>query len=291
MDFELKKGGLRAAVRTKGGELVSLKDEAGREYIWEGDPAFWSGQNPILFPIVGSLRDGRVELGGESYEMGRHGFARGMEFSPVERGEDFITLELRESGETLTRYPYPFVLRVTHRLLENGFSTTFAVRNLGEAPMPFCIGAHTAIRCPMGEGERFEDYELVFDVQEQAATHLLTPEGIIRHDQTEPMLTGNGRIPLCYDTFARLDTIIFSLLRSENVSLVHQETGCGVRLNFTQFPMVAFWTKPGAPFLCLEPWQGCAAWDDESGKFEDKPFCVLLQPGEEKTLAYSICFE
>lgn len=284
MQFELKRDNLRAAARTLGGELVSLKDGKGQEYIWEGDPAFWSGQNPVLFPIVGSLKDGKVDIGGKSYEMGRHGFARGMEFTPVERGEDFITLELRENEETLTRYPFSFSLKVTHRLLEDGFSTTFAVANTGAAPMPFCVGGHTAVRIP--EGDRFEDYDLVFDVPEQADSHLLNPQGIIRHDGRKPMLDGS-RISLDYRTFAEMDTIIFSMLRSGNVSLLHRETGRGMRLDFHEFPMVAFWTKPGAPFLCLEPWQGCAAWDNETGKFEDKPFCTVLQPGSGKNLTCS----
>lgn len=289
MTFELKKGSLRAAAQTKGGELVSFRDGSGREYIWEGDPAFWSGRNPILFPIVGSLKDGKVEIGGRSYEMGRHGFARGMEFTPIEQGEDFITLELRESPETLERYPFPFSLKVTHRLLEDGFSTAFAVENTGAAPMPFCVGAHTAIRIP--EGERFEDYELLFDEKEEADSHLLSPQGIILHDGRRPMLDGSGRLSLDYQVFAQMDTVIFSLLRSGNVSLVHRETGRGVRLDFHEFPMVAFWTKPGAPFLCLEPWQGCAAWDNESGRFEDKPFCTVLQPREKKELTYTFYLE
>ena len=116
MTFELKKGELRATAQTKGGELVSLRDGEGQEYIWPGDPAFWAGRNPILFPIVGTLKDGKVELAGQVCEMGRHGFAREMEFTPVEQGEDFITLELRETPDTLVRYPFPFALRVTHRL-------------------------------------------------------------------------------------------------------------------------------------------------------------------------------
>ena len=169
MTFELKKGALRAVARTKGGELVSLRDGDGLEYIWQGDPAFWSGQNPVLFPIVGSLKDGRVDIGGKTCEMGRHGFARGMEFSAADQGEDFVTLELRENEETLKRYPFPFSLRVTHRLLEDGFATTFDVANTGSDPMPFCVGGHTAIRIP--EGERFEDYDLVFDMPEQADSH------------------------------------------------------------------------------------------------------------------------
>lgn len=287
MTFELKKGPLRAAAQTKGGELVSFRDGEGLEYIWEGNPAFWSGQNPVLFPIVGSLKGGRVDIGGKPFEMGRHGFARGMEFSAAEQGEDFVTLELRENGETLSRYPFPFSLQVTHRLLDSGFSTTFTVKNTGTAPMPFCIGAHTAIRCPLYPGERFEDYELLFEEPEHADSHLLNADGVILHDGRRPMLDDSARLPLDYATFAEMDTIIFSLLRSGNVSLVHRETGRGVQLDFHQFPMVAFWTKPGAPYLCLEPWQGCAAYDNESGRFEDKPFCSVLEPGGEKTLSYA----
>ena len=289
MIFELKKGNLRATAQTRGGELASLRDGGGREYIWEGDPAFWPGQNPILFPIVGSLLNGKIQINGTTYEMGRHGFARGMEFAPVEQGEDFVALELRETEETLACYPFPFSLRVTHRLLEDGFSTTFSVQNTGGSPMPFCIGGHTAIRIP--EGERFEDFHLLFDQAETADSHLLSPQGIILHDGRKTMLDGTGTLALDYQDFAQMDTLIFSMLRSGNVSLVHRETGRGVRLDFHEFPMVAFWTKPGAPFLCMEPWLGCAAWDNESGRFEDKLFCATLQPGEVKELAYTFYLE
>lgn len=289
MRFELKKGNLQAVAQTKGGELVSLRDGSGREYIWEGDPAFWAGQNPILFPIVGSLKDGKIDIGGKHFEMGRHGFARGMEFTPVHQQEDAITLALQETQETLQCYPFPFSLKVTHQLLEDGFSTTFVVKNTGTTPMPFCIGAHTAIRIP--DGERLEEYELLFDQEERADSHLLNEQGIIRHDGRKTMLDGSGKLCLNYDLFAQMDTIIFSMLRSGMVSFVHRETGQGVQLDFHQFPMVAFWTKPEAPFLCLEPWQGCAAWDNESGRFEDKLFCSMLQPGEEKRLSYSLHLE
>ena len=184
-----------------------------------------------------------------------------------------------------TPYPFPFSLRVRHQLLADGFSTAFTVENTGAASMPFCIGGHTAIRIP--EGERFEDFHLLFDQAETADSHLLSPQGIILHDGRKAMLDGTGTLALDYQDFAQMDTLIFSMLRSGNVSLVHRETGRGVRLDFHEFPMVAFWTKPEAPFLCLEPWQGCAAWDNESGKFEDKPFCTTLEPGREKTLTYA----
>ena len=284
MRYTLSNAELQASIETQGGELVSLRDRAGTEYIWQGDPAFWTGRNPILFPIVGSLKNGRVDIGGGDFEMSRHGFARSSEFRAMEQGGDFIVLELRESEETLPRYPYPFILRVRHRLLENGFSTTFLVKNPGGTPMPFCVGAHTAIRCPLMEGERFEDYRLVFEQSEDADTLLLTPEGLLRPDAVEPMLS-EGKLALDYGVFRRLDTIIFQNLRSRRVELRHGKTG--VSLDFSQFPMVAFWTKPGGPFLCMEPWHGCAAADNESGRFEDKPHVITLAPGEKKELTYS----
>ena len=286
MRINLSRGPLEAAVRTRGGELVSLRRD-GTEYIWGGDPSFWSGQNPVLFPIVGSLKNGQVDINGRTFEMDRHGFARRSEFTVVDRGGDFAVLELRESPETLARYPFPFALRVRHQLLEDGFSTAFTVENTGDVPMPFCVGAHTAFCCPLAAGERFEDYCLTFDRPEDAATLLLTPEGLLRSGASEPMLQG-GVLPLDYEVFRRLDTVIFQGLQSRAVSLTRRDTGRGVRMDFSQFPMVAFWTKPGAPFLCLEPWQGCAACEDETGRFQDKPWAVTLAPGERKTLAYTV---
>lgn len=284
MRISLSKGSLCAAVQTGGGELVSLQRE-GTEYIWSGDPAFWSGQNPILFPIVGSLKEGKTTLSGKVFEMARHGFARRMEFQLTEQGEDWAVLTLRESPETLAQFPYAFSLQVRHQLWEDGFSTSFTVKNPNETPMPFCIGAHTAIRCPLEAGERFEDYELAFSQPENADTLLLTPAGLLRPGAAEPMLR-NGTVPLDYETFRRLDTLIFQGLQSGQAALRHKETGRGVSLDFQAFPVVAFWTKPGAPFLCMEPWQGCAAYENESGLFQDKPHVLTLAPGEAKTLAY-----
>ena len=290
MRFELSWNGLRAAAESFGGELVSLVDRTGTEYIWHGDPAFWSGRNPVLFPIVGRLKDGKVHIDGATYEMAQHGFARRREFSVAEQAEDHIVFELRESETTLAQYPFPFSLRVRHQLNEKGFTTAFRVENTGEKPMPFCIGAHTAFRCPIGEGERFEDYQIVFDEAETAETMLLTAENLIGHQDKEPLLHGGDRFDLDYARFARLDTVILEGLRSTGVSLRHRESGRGVRVTFDGFPMMAFWT-PGekkAPFLCLEPWHGCAAVDNEGGEFTDKRHCIVLRPGEVKELAYTV---
>ena len=290
MRMELKHGALLGAVDTHGGELVSLRDGAGREYIWQGDPAVWAGRNPLLFPIVGNLKNGQVAFGDRVCTMNRHGFARTSEFAATGQTDDRVVLELTDTPDTLERYPYPFRLRVEHTLTDTGFSTMFTVTNTGTAPMPFCIGAHTAFNCPLRAGERFEDYDIVFDRPEHAGTMLLTPDGLLRDGATEPLLEGTDRFPLDRALFARLDTVILQDLTSAGVSLRNRVTGSGVHMDFPGFPMIAFWTKSGAesPFICLEPWHGCAAAVGECGQFSDKPHVITLAPGEEKSLRYTV---
>lgn len=289
MELELRRGALEGVAQTYGGELTALRRD-GVDYLWRGDPAYWAGRNPLLFPIVGSLWEGTVRFGGRPYHMGRHGFGRSQEFTVARHGEDFVVFSLRENDETLAQYPYPFSLEVEHRLLEDGFSTRFQVEATGTEPTPFCIGAHPAFRCPLGEGERFQDYELVFDRPETADSLLVDAQGLIHTDQTERLLTQERVLPLDYALFARLDTVIFRGLRSTAVSLRHRETGRGVRMWFGGFPMIAFWTKGDlrAPYLCLEPWHGCAALAGEGGEFTDKLDHLTLQPGERKSLEYRV---
>ena len=290
MQFELSYQGYTAVIESHGGELISFKDREGKEYIWSGDPAFWFGRNPLLFPIVGNLKEGTVKFGETAYQMSRHGFARDQEFKAVEQSADRIIMELQESEVTLARYPYPFKLQVIQQLLDGGFSTTFRVENTGNQKMPFCIGAHTAFRCPMKEGETFEEYDIVFDEKETVDLRRLTAEGLVSHELTEPFLKEEDRYSLNYDIFARIDTIVLEGLKSQGISLEHRDNGKGLRMEFEGFPMLAFWTKgvEQAPFICLEPWHGCAAVDNETGNFEDKPHCMVLQPGEVKTLTYTV---
>lgn len=290
MQIQLHHGQVQAVADTKGGELISVKDPAGTEYIWSGDPAYWSGRNPILFPIVGRLNNDTIRFNGSAYTMPQHGFARRSEFSVAEQGDDFVVFSLQESPETLRQYPYPFRLLVRHQLSEQGFYTEFEVQNTGAQPLPFCIGAHTAFRCPLFTGEAFGDYQLVFDQEETAFSILRAPDGTLDHARSLPVLSRSDTIPLDYQTFDQLDTLIFDGLRSKGVRLVHKSAGHGVHMEFTGFPMIAFWTRPNAsaPYLCLEPWHGCAAYDNESGVFEDKPHCIVLQPGESKKLRYSV---
>lgn len=290
MRIELRHGAYTAAVDTLGGELVSFKDGRGVEYIWGGDPKSWPGQDPNLFPIVGNLKDGRVAFDGKPYEMARHGFARRSEFTVAEQGEDYVVMELRDSPKTLACYPYRFVFRVRHQLIDDGFSTQFEVSNPGEEDLVFCVGAHTGINCPLEEGKRFEDYRLVFDEEEDIRSMVPTAQGLRPAERNGPALEGTDTIALDHAVFDRVDTLIFEGLRSKGVTLQHKDGGRKVHMEFGQFPMIAFWTMPNAnaPYICLEPWHGCAACEDESGEFADKPHAIRLAPGEEKKLKYTV---
>ena len=289
MRINLNFGQVKAVVDTFGAELISFQDANGKEYIWNGNPEFWSGRNPNLFPVVGNLKDGKIMINGNEYKMGRHGFARGSEFSVAEQGENYVVFELTENDETMNVYPFKFSFKVIHRLEENGFSTEYKVTNTGAEMLPYCVGAHTAFNCPMNEGEVFEDYQLVFNKEEDAETHLLTSAGVFQNGDTEPMLHG-GILPLDYSVYERLDTVVFRGLKSTEVCLKHKESGHGVKMEFEQFPMIAFWTKgkERAPFICVEPWHGCAAFENESGIFEDKEFCIQLEPDQNVELSYMV---
>lgn len=290
MRYQLKNAGMTAEVETLGGELVSLRDAAGVEYIWQGNAAYWPGRNPVLFPIVGKLMEGKVVSAQGLCEMPQHGLARRREFSVADRGEDFVEFCLVSDEESLRQYPHAFELRVRHDLTERGFTTRFTVRNPGGAELPFCIGAHTGFNCPLAEGEDFEDYALVFSAAEDTDAVGIGPGGYLSREAGEAALRGTDTIPLRYEVFDRRDTLIFDGLRSDAVKLVNRKTGRGVEMDLSGFPMAAFWTPPGkrAPFICLEPWQGCSAYADDSGRFEDKAHCVRLAPGETYTAAYAV---
>ena len=289
MRVKLEAHGRTAEIETLGGELVSCKDQSGLEYIWQGDPASWTGRNPLLFPIVGALREGTVHINGRPYEMPQHGFARRQEFALLDQGPGWAELELRENEATLAQYPFPFRLKVRQELTELGFSTTFTVENTGGEPMPFCLGGHTAFRCPLMPEERFEDYVICFD-QRETCDSLVPAGGLLDRKRAVPFLRNIDTVPLKYEYFDTADTLIFEGLRSTTVSLEHRGTRWGVRMHFAGFPMLAFWTKPDAhaPYLCIEPWHGCGAVEGEGPEFTEKAHCIVLSPGERHTLGYQV---
>jgi len=279
--YVLNRGNWRAVVDTLGAELISCKDKE-LEYVWCGDPAFWTGHAPVLFPVVCALRNDRTSFGGVPYAMKQHGFARRMEFTPVSVAEDRISLSLTASPETRGQYPFSFVLTVTHALTDDGFRTTYEVLNTDTSVLPFAIGGHAGFSCPLRTGEAFSDYDVVFDKKENPTAFLLNDKGLMSPGHSKDVLTGDGRVlPVTEQMFAE-SALVFPHAASRKLSLVNRNTGSGLDFLFDNFCNLGIWTPPGkgAPFLCLEPWQGLPSYEDDAWIFEEKADVVFLPVGQ-----------
>lgn len=286
----LEHEGARMEIAPEGAELRAYRDKEGRERLWSGDAAVWNRVSPVLFPVIGALKDGGATIAGKKYALPRHGFIRDMTFEVTEEGDDFVTLTAHESAESRKVYPFNFAFSITHRFLKDGFETRFIVENHSDRVMPFLLGGHPGFVCPMNEGERFEDYVVRFEKPETGEFCLCTPdEHLIGGTETAPLGEDGRTLRLSHAEFDRLDTYIFAGLNSRKVDLVHQKTGHGLRFSF-DMDVLAIWSMPfkNAPYVCLEPWQGMPAYADETGRFEDKPYHVELGVGQAYTCGYKM---
>lgn len=286
MLYTIQNENSKAQIDTKGGELVSFVQD-NREYIWTGDSTYWNGHNPILFPVIGFLKDNQYILNGKPYPLVKHGFARKSEFELLSIQKDKIVLQIQESAETLARFPFSFVFQVTHQMLPKGFSTTFSIRNTGEGNMYFHIGGHTGFCLPFSASQKFSDHKLIFD-QKECADRYIAPEGILISEIQKNYLNHEDTLPLDYSLFDR-DALILGGLKSRGVTLCDQ-LGKGVHVDFHDFSILGIWTPPkkNAPFLCIEPWNGMNAFENETGDFSEKPFIVSLEPQKQKDFSYTV---
>lgn len=286
----LTAGKARAKIATTGGEMHSYKDGKGRERIWDGDPEIWSGHGPILFPIVGRLPEGKTKIAGETYTMPMHGVVRRQEFQVEKQGDDFVELVYCATAETKTMYPFDFALHVTYTITETGFSAMFQVENKSDKVMPFCIGGHPAFCCPMEKGEKFTDYQIVFDRVEDGEDALVMPRGLVTGVTHMDYFHNTDTLPLDRSYFDINDTLILTNLKSKGCNLINPKTGRGLRFTFPKFPVLGIWSKPGKEgnYICLEPWLGMPGWENETGNMEDKPHVVMLAPGRAHQSGYEM---
>ncbi|MDX2283871.1 MAG: aldose 1-epimerase family protein [Bacteroidia bacterium] len=282
----LHSGQLRIQIDPQGAELRSIqpRDEA-LEYLWQGDPAYWSRRAPVLFPIVGRLKDDRYQWQGQWYAMGQHGFARDQVFSVEQPSPDEAWFTLEDTEASRARYPFAFRLRIGYQVQALRTRIVYEVLNPGTELLPFSIGGHPGFRCPLLPGEAAEAYRLNFEQDELAVRHLL--EGGLYTGETETVLQGGRSIALTPDLFDQ-DALVFHGLQSRWVELRSATSGRGVRLHFEAFPYLGIWAKPGAPFVCLEPWQGLADYTHSSGDLTEKAGIHLLLPGQLHRCAYEI---
>lgn len=289
MLYTITNGTYTAQVDSIGAQMLSLKGPEGFEYIWTGDPAYWTGRSPVLFPIVGGLRGGRAKLENRWITMGRHGFARHGEFELVAQEEASITMRLTPNDAIREQYPFAFVLTITHTLEESGFRTEYTVENAGEKPMPFVIGGHPGFNIPVNEKAAYEDYVIRFEKPETQRCPVIVEENLLDASQVLLALNEEREIPLAHKLFER-DALIFEQLNSRKVSLVNPQTGKGVEMEISQFPLLGIWSTKDAPFVCLEPWTGCGTLVTEGDAFEQKKGMQLLPEGEKKEYAFTVRF-
>lgn len=288
MNHRLKNDDLEIQVNQTGMELSSLKSiRSGKEYLWQENPTIWKGQAPVLFPIIGVLKDGQTLINGENYSMPKHGIVRDSE-KPFLKGatENSLIFSLKWDGESLKLYPFKFELEIEFKLNGKTLEVAHTITNHGDEPMLYSIGGHPAFNCPLNENEVYEDYFLEFEQSETDSTWEVEASGLIGLSQ-KPVLNNTRFLPLHAKIFEN-DALIFKQLKSRKVTLKHQTQGGIIAVDFNDFNYLGLWAKPGAPFLCIEPWLGIGDSIDTNQKFEEKEGISELDPGTKDVKTYSI---
>lgn len=261
-----------ASIDSLGAQLISLKDQSGREHIWQRDPEIWGFCSPLLFPAIGNSRNNRTKFDGRWYELAKHGFCRTSEFQAKQLSDSEVQFTLCANEKTRVHYPYEFVLTLTYRLIDGILQMDYRVENPMNREICYCIGAHPGFLCPMEDGAVFEDYQLEFEKNESISSVLYDLEKL-EFDPARRRITlaNESVLPLRYDLFDQ-DAVYFEKTESHAVRLVNRNSGHGVEVSYPDFGGIGFWTPNGkhAPFLCIEPWNGCAIRADEDDEFIHK---------------------
>lgn len=271
-----------AVIDSVGAQLISFKDIARKEYVWQRDPKFWGRCSPLLFPIVGNLRNDKITIEGKTYHMEKHGFCRDVDFIITDKTESSVTFEIQDTPETKAVYPYSFRLSLTYSIKRGVLSMDYRVTNTDDRPIYYCLGAHPGFNCPIEEGTRFKDYALEFEEEETTDSMVYD----LIHSQFDPSrrvprLDKSRILPLNREMF-RDDAIYFDHLKSRKVALVNTKTGHGIEMSFPGFETIAFWTPypAEAPFVCFEPWNGSGVYATEDDEFIHKNHVQRLEKGE-----------
>lgn len=285
----LKNDLLAIRVKEHGAELASIK-KGSEEYLWQADSAFWGRHSPVLFPIVGSVWDKKYRVDGKEFELGQHGFARDMDFTLVEKKDTEIRFRLESDEETLTRYPWPFILEIGYRLEGNAIAVIWKVTNPGTEDMYFQIGAHPAFCYPDYDPQTEERGFLSFDRNEGLECIRIKEKGCVDAEKKYPLeVPENGLFPLTKTTFDAIDTIMLQDSQIGRVTLHKPDRTPWLSLTFDA-PVVGIWSPPtrNAPFICLEPWYGRCDRADYEGDYRDKDWINRLAPGETFKSVYTI---
>jgi galactose mutarotase-like enzyme len=270
---------LKVEVSPRGAELQTVLNKVfGMEYLWDGNPTFWSKRSPVLFPIVGTLKSNTYIYGGKRYELPRHGFARDMEFENEKQFPADLTLLLKSSPETRKNYPFDFEFRIRYQLIADELSTEYLVTNTGSDILLFSVGGHPAFRLPLVPGTHYEDYYLKFDEIENLPRWPISKDGLLLTDPV-PVLEETDRMTLRKTLFYQ-DALVFKYPSSSEISLLSAKTPHGIRFLLGEFPFLGIWSAKDADFICIEPWCGVADSVTSNQFLENKEGIEKLSPGK-----------
>ena len=292
----LSSGSLTASIDTLGAQLMSLRlDEA--EYLWQGDPTWWPRRAPILFPIVGVLKDGEAESAEGAISLARHGLARLNQFEVVEQSASSVTLQLKSTEETLKAYPYDFELKLIFSVDGDTLTQTYEVTNPGNVVLPFTLGAHPAFNIPIPgvEASSLDQYHLLFTRSWTSYGPSITDEGLCDYTTPQRLIVDSDTLPLSWELIDREKTITLEDVPDRRITLAANVEASseahGIQMDFEGFDYLGIWSAaPGCPFVALEPWCGIADTVDCDGIFEHKPGIISLEPGQSiaKTLSIKV---
>ena len=284
----LKNQILTVKIKPKGAELISLfNEETQTEYMWSADANFWGKSSPVLFPIVGALKDNLYHFEGKTYHLPRHGFAREREFLVENTTDESVTFLLTHDEETLKIYPFAFEFRLKYELHENCLSVTYSVKNIGNIKSPshkgeglgrgemyFSVGGHPAFALPLSADTNYEDYYLEFNKTENFQRWGLVDGGLIANNPTDFLLNTN-RLALTKDLFYD-DAIVFKNLQSDEIILKSDKTNRQLKFDFKGFPYLGIWAAKDANFVCIEPWYGIADSENHNQELTEKEGIIAL---------------
>ncbi len=280
---------IKISVTKIGAELCSLfAKSSNTEFMWQANPTIWGSHAPVLFPIIGCLKDGKFLFEEGTYSVPKHGFIRNnasLESKII--GENCIEFRSKYGEESLKNYPFNYEFIIRYILNENGVKVEHTIINHdNKNPMYFSLGGHPGFNCPFFENEKYEDYYIEFEVAETDDTWLVSKEGLIENESIS-YLKGAKRIPLHSDIFAK-DALIFKNLKSKKVTLKSKNHAVALMVDISEFDYLGLWAKPNAPFVCIEPWLGISDSVHTKQDFTQKEGIQRLEARETKVISFEI---
>lgn len=289
MPVKIENPHLSVKIKNKGAELYSVINKENQlEYMWGADPAFWGKTSPVLFPIVGTLRNDTYIYKEKTYNITRHGFARDSTFEVISQAKDQVTFSLKSNSDSLKNYPFEFELRIRYALKKNNLKVSYEVINEGKENMYFSIGAHPAFKIPLIENSHYNNYYLEFNVMEDIDMWPINAEGLIAK-KSLPLLVDSNRLNLSKELFYN-NALVLKNYKTNKISLKSSTHPYGLDFQFKGFPYFGIWAAKDADFLCLEPWCGIADSVDHDQHIERKEGIHVLSSGKDWSRSWGVTF-